>query len=82
MKMVSSTDVQKARESYENSSAEESDIIREFVKGNGSMTHMLNNLPFMRVEGEMRITRIIKRMMEEGKISEAIKIKKIPPRNK
>lgn len=78
MKMVTSTDVQEASQSYKGSSAEETDITREFIRGNGSMTHLLNNVAFMRLEDESRMIQIVKRLMESGKISKSIKIKKIP----
>lgn len=66
-----------ARKRYQNTCKEESDIIREFNKGKGSMTHMLNNLPFMRIEDETRIIAIIMRMVDMGRV-EKFRIKKIP----
>lgn len=40
------------------------------------MIHMLNNLPFMRIEDEPRIIDIIKKLISEGKFQDQ-KIKKI-----
>lgn len=45
-----------ARSKYIGSESEENDIIRELnAVGNASMTHLLNNIPFMRIEDEPRI---------------------------
>lgn len=40
------------------------------------MTHIYNNVPFMRVEDEARVLEIIKRLISENKIPK-LKIKKI-----
>lgn len=76
IKTVNTEDIDCAKAKYKGSSAEESDILREFVLGKGSMTHLLNVIPFMRIEDEMRIIEIIKRSVEEGKIQK-IPIRKI-----
>lgn len=62
---------------YQNSLEEKRDIEREFLVGKGSMIHMLNNIPFMRIEDETRIIDIIKKLMAEGQLSTQ-RIKKIP----
>lgn len=78
MKMVTNDIIEEARNSYIDSKLEEEDIIKEFTHGNGSLTFILHNLPFMRIEDEYRIIAIIKNLMLTGKIPKAIKIKKIP----
>ncbi|XP_055308587.1 J domain-containing protein CG6693-like [Sitodiplosis mosellana] len=52
LKPVDLEDIQTARNGYRGSNAEELDLIREFIAGNGSLTHLLNTIPFMRVEDE------------------------------
>lgn len=76
LKPVYSNDIDVARKKYQGSIMEKQDIIREFVSGNGSITHLLNNIPFMRVEDEMRITEIIKDLMDKQEIKKIV-IKKI-----
>lgn len=71
---VTSRDIDDARHNYQGSLNEETDVIREFVIGNGSMTHLFNTIPFMRIEDEPRITHMIKEFIGMGKI------KKIPIR--
>lgn len=82
MKTVTSETVEKVRDGYKNSAAEEKDIIKEIIRGKGSLTHLLNHLPFMRVEDEDRIIQIVKRLIESGKIPKTIKLKKIPTAKK
>lgn len=76
LKPTTSSDVNNARSKYQNSLEEQRDIQREYLAGNGSMIHMLNNIPFMRVEDEARIVTIIKKMVAEGELPQK-KIKKI-----
>lgn len=71
-------DVSIARHKYQNSESERRDILHEYKLGNGSMTHMLHNIPFMRVEDEQRIIDIINDMISDGTIKEKLKIKRIP----
>lgn len=67
IRTVEPSDIIDARMKYQGSSLEEKDVIREFVIGNGSMTHLLNVIPFMRYEDELRIIEIVKRSMNAGK---------------
>lgn len=76
LKPTTDTEINNARLRYQNSSEEENDIRREFQAGGGSMTHILNRLPFMRIDDESRIVNIIKRLTAAGKIP-VQKIKKI-----
>lgn len=48
---------------YKFSEAEENDIAREFVIGRGSLTHLYNVIPFMRIEDEFRMIEIIKKFI-------------------
>lgn len=82
MKTVRSETVEKVRDDYKNSAAEEENIIKEIIRGKGSLTHLLNHLPFMRVEDEDRIIQIVKRLTDSGKIPKTIKLKKIPTAKK
>lgn len=59
------------RSKYQNSVEEENDILREFVKGNGSMTHIFNVIPFIHFD-ENRVTQIIKTGIAMGKISKIL----------
>lgn len=65
---LSSSELRSAREKYQGSDLEETDILREFLNGKGSMTHLFNTIPFMRIEDEARIIHMIKECMESGKI--------------
>lgn len=61
-------EVESAIQKYQGSETEQADIIREFTIGKGSMTHLLNTIPFMRLEDEPRIIRFINECMQSGKI--------------
>lgn len=76
IRTVNENDIKRARQSYQGSLAEESDIVREFVFGKGSITHLLNTIPFMRIDDEPRIISFIKNCIEIGKVP-GMKIKKI-----
>lgn len=76
LKPVTEKEVDCARTKYQNSYEEQTDIQRAYIHGNGSMTHIYNNVPFMRVEDEARVLEIIKRLISENKIPK-LKIKKI-----
>lgn len=68
IRTVLSNDIACARKKYQDSFAEENDDIREFIMGKGSITHLLNVIPFMRFEDQSRIIEIIKQCMQSGKI--------------
>lgn len=74
---IDSNDIQIARNKYQGSIAEQNDIMREIVIGKGSMVHLMNTIPFMRSEDEMRIIEMIKVFMMKGKIPK-ITIRKMP----
>lgn len=65
---LTSSAIECARRNYQGTDTEEADIILQFNIGRGSMIHLLNTIPFMRVEDESRIIRIITDNMESGKI--------------
>lgn len=77
LKPTTKSTIESARAKYINSPAEISDVRREFEAGRGSMTHLLNTVPFMRHEDEQRIMEIVKTLMAESQITK-YKIKKIP----
>lgn len=76
LKPIDSVARKKAQDFYKNSKAEKKDIAREFVIGKGSLTHLLNNIPFMRVEDENRVIEIVKNLMDDEKIPK-MQIKKL-----
>lgn len=76
IKTTKTGDIECARSKYQGTSAEEADVLREFIIGKGSMTHLLNLIPFMRYEDESRMIEILKRCMENGQIQK-IPIRKI-----
>lgn len=76
LKPVTQADIDDAKNRYQGSDKEKNDLMREFVRGNGSMTHMLNNVPFMRVEDEYRIIETIKDLIGKNELPK-IPIKKI-----
>lgn len=77
MKVATDADLEQATVNYKNSDKEKEDIIREIVAGNGSMTHLLNQIPFMRAEDQPRILSIIQELVNTNQIPKSIKIKKI-----
>lgn len=77
MKVVSDDDFEQSAQEYKNSAREKEDVMREIVNGNGSITHLLNHIPFLRVEDQPRIIAMIKELMDENKIPSGLKIKKI-----
>lgn len=77
IKVVPDDAFEQAANEYKNSAKEKEDISQEIVKGNGSMTHLMNHIPFMRTEDQPRIMEIIKELMKTNKIPSDIKIKKI-----
>lgn len=76
LKPITDDDINSARIEYQNSFDEMRDIQREYVSGNGSLTHILNNIPFMRREDECRVIGIIKKMISDGDAPK-LKIKKM-----
>lgn len=76
IKPITNDDIDKAREKYQNSEQENTDIRRKYRNGKRSMIHMFNNLPFMRIEDESRIIGVINKMVSDGLV-EKFKIKKI-----
>lgn len=76
LKPVSTADIDDAKKRYQGSSEEKNDLIRECISGNGAMTHLLNNVPFMRMEDECRIIEILKDLIDNGKLPK-IPIKKM-----
>lgn len=76
LKPASDSQMNNARMKYRNSAEELNAIAREFQAGKGSMIHLMNNLPFMRVEDESRIVEIIQKLIANGQVPKH-KIKKI-----
>lgn len=76
LKPVSSDDIGNARLRYQNSKEEQCAIKREYVAGKGSLTHMLNTVPFMRAEDESRVIGIIQQLINSKDVP-AYKLKKI-----
>lgn len=76
LKEVNENDIDNARKNYQGSLTEKNDLIREFAVSKGSMTHLLNSIPFMRIEDEARIIEMIKVLMDDGLIQK-IPIKRI-----
>lgn len=68
LKIVKSDDFLSARERYQNSENEKKDIVCEIVRGNGSLTHLLHNVPFMRREDEGRIIKLIDQLILDKKL--------------
>lgn len=75
IKTIRTEDIESARAKYQGSFAEETDVLREFTAGKGSIIHLLNGI-IMRYEDENRIIEIIKRGIENGQIQK-IAIRKI-----
>lgn len=63
--------IEAARSKYRGSKEEELDLIREFKNGNGSLTYLLNTIPFMRIEDEARIVDLLRDLMAKGKIAKS-----------
>lgn len=77
LKPLNDVDIESARKAYQGSDMEETDLIREFKIGNGSLTHLLNTIPFMRIEDENRIIESINELISLDKVPK-IPIKKLP----
>lgn len=77
LRTTTTDDFKDASALYKDSNSEKVDILREFVSGNGSMIHLLNNIPFMRKGDEIRITKIVQNAIEAKEIPR-IAIKKLP----
>lgn len=77
LKTISIKDMNDAFESYIGSNEEKTQILQEFVKGNGSMIHVYNNVPFVRRNDEARIIKMIQEAFAAGEI-QRIAIKKLP----
>lgn len=65
-----------ARKKYQGTAKEREDVLREVIAGKGSLTHLLNNIPFMRMEDEARIIEIIKDLIDCNEIPK-LSIKKL-----
>lgn len=76
LKPIGIEEIVEARKEYQGSLRETNDLIREFIAGKGSLTHILNNVPFVRIEDEMRIMEILKNLIDRGEIPK-IQIKKM-----
>lgn len=76
LKPLTTNEIEFARRAYQGSEKEELDLIREFKNGNGSMTHLLNTIPFMRAEDENRVIESIRHLISLKKI-EKLSIKKL-----
>lgn len=68
LKPIDDDEIVAAQNEYRGSNEEEADLIREFKNANGSLTHLLNTMPFMRVEDEERIVHLLRDLMAEGKV--------------
>lgn len=68
LKIVSPNSFQNARDTYQGTEKEKQDIIRELIRGNGSVTHLINTIPFMRVDDENCITNLINQLMKDGSV--------------
>lgn len=75
LKPATNDQMNDSRKKYQYSEEETKAIVHEFQAGKGSMTHLMNNVPFMRVEDEPRIIEIIQRLIANGQVSKH-KIKK------
>lgn len=80
LKVVTDEDITNASNSYKGSAKERADILKEFVNGNGSIMHIMNNVPFTRRDDEPRIMEIIQNAIKNQDMPN-IKIKKLPKRN-
>lgn len=76
LKEVDATDIETGCAKYQGTLEEKNDLKREFVIGKGSLTHLMNTIPFMRREDEDRIVNIIKTLIDDGQVPK-ISIKKI-----
>lgn len=77
LKTITIEDFNHASTSYKYSDEEKIDILREFVKGKGSMVHILNTVPFVRPTDESRIIKMIQGAMESEEVPR-MAIKKLP----
>lgn len=77
LKITNDEDIINASAAYKGSVKERADILKEFIDGSGSLTYILNNVPFMRYEDEPRIIKLIQAAIKNQEVPN-IKIKKLP----
>lgn len=68
IRIIDSSDIDAAKNSYQGSDKEKNDVFREIVIGKGSITHLFNVIPFMRYEDESRIITLIKNGIEKKEL--------------
>lgn len=74
---ISDEKIDESRKLYQGTDAELLDIKREIIIGKGSITHLLNTIPFMRIEDEPRMLQIIQSLIASKVLPSSIKIRKI-----
>lgn len=77
LKIITEKNILDASASYKNSAEEKTKILHEFVEGKGSITHILNTVPFTRKEDEPSIIATIQKAIENKEIQQ-LAIKKLP----
>lgn len=67
-KPITEEDIEKYERNYRYSEQEKSDIKRSYVQGKGCINHLMNSVPFLRVEDEDRLKIIVTEMIDSGDV--------------
>ncbi|XP_067615410.1 J domain-containing protein CG6693-like [Eurosta solidaginis] len=63
-------DISNYQKSYIDSELERNDMKKAYLNGKGCINHMMNEVPFLNVENEPRMQKIIREMIDAGEVPE------------
>lgn len=69
-KPISTQDIENYEKSYRHSEQEATDIKKSYIQGKGCINHMMNTVPFLRVEDEPRLQVIVKGMIDASEVDD------------
>lgn len=67
-KPITEEDIEKYEREYRHSEQEKSDIKRSYIQGKGCINHLMNSVPFLRVEDEDRLQTIVQEMIKSNEV--------------
>lgn len=69
-KPITNEDIQNYEKNYVGSEQEEIDVRKAYVNGKGCINFMMNHIPFMSVEDEPRIQKMVRKWIADGDVEE------------
>ncbi|EDV49549.2 LOW QUALITY PROTEIN: uncharacterized protein Dere_GG17234 [Drosophila erecta] len=69
-KPISEEDINNYEKEYVESELERTDVKKAYLGGKGCINHLMNHVPFMKVEDEPRIQKIVQQMIASGEVPE------------